>query len=150
MAKITFEDKVSLNPQPSVANKNKVSDADMNEIKSSVNDLYDNLAITTGSGTMNNTIVRSTEVNTYTRSGNVVNFTFTFITEGGWSNTTTIVSNLPKPKTSTRFIGLNTANNAVLRFLLSAETGNLMNWYSYTNPGSGNNIEITGTYITKD
>lgn len=41
MAKITFEDKVALNPQPSVANINKVSDADMNEIKSSVNTLYD-------------------------------------------------------------------------------------------------------------
>ena len=41
MAKITYENKVALNPQPSVANKNKVSDADMNEIKTSVNDLYD-------------------------------------------------------------------------------------------------------------
>lgn len=38
MAKITFQDKVALNPQPSVANINKVSEADMNEIKSSVND----------------------------------------------------------------------------------------------------------------
>ena len=44
MAKITYENKVALNPQPSVANKNKVSDADMNEIKSSVNDLYDNVS----------------------------------------------------------------------------------------------------------
>lgn len=41
MAKITYNDKVSLNPQPSVANENKVSDADMNEIKTSVNDAYD-------------------------------------------------------------------------------------------------------------
>lgn len=41
MAKITYENKVALNPQPSVANKNKVTDADMNEIKASVNDLYD-------------------------------------------------------------------------------------------------------------
>jgi hypothetical protein len=38
MAKITFEDKVSLNPQPSIADKNKVSDANMNEIKTCVND----------------------------------------------------------------------------------------------------------------
>lgn len=35
--KITYSNKVSLNPQPSVANENKVSDADMNEIKSVVN-----------------------------------------------------------------------------------------------------------------
>lgn len=41
MAKITYDNKVALNPQPSVANVNKVSDADMNEIKTSVNDLYD-------------------------------------------------------------------------------------------------------------
>lgn len=41
MAKITFEDKAALNPQPSVAEKNKVTDTDMNEIKSSVNALYD-------------------------------------------------------------------------------------------------------------
>ena len=34
---ITYEDKVSLNPQPIIANKNKVSDDDMNEIKSVVN-----------------------------------------------------------------------------------------------------------------
>ena len=45
MAKITYEDKVALNPQPSVANINKVSDADMNEIKASVNELYDMSAI---------------------------------------------------------------------------------------------------------
>lgn len=43
MAKITFEDKVALNPQPSVAEKNKCTDANINEIKHSVNDLYDNI-----------------------------------------------------------------------------------------------------------
>jgi hypothetical protein len=37
MALITFEDKVSLNPQPSVADKNKVKDSDMNMIKNAVN-----------------------------------------------------------------------------------------------------------------
>lgn len=41
MAKITFEDKVALNPQPSVAEKNKCTDANINEIKNSVNALYD-------------------------------------------------------------------------------------------------------------
>ena len=43
MAKITYTDKVALNPQPSIANENKVSDADMNEIKNSVNALYDGI-----------------------------------------------------------------------------------------------------------
>lgn len=44
MAKITFEDKVALNPQPSIAEKNKCTDANINEIKTSVNALYDDLS----------------------------------------------------------------------------------------------------------
>jgi hypothetical protein len=39
--KITYTDKVALSPQPSVADVNKVSDSDMNEIKSVVNDAID-------------------------------------------------------------------------------------------------------------
>jgi hypothetical protein len=39
--KITYEDKVAINPQPSVADKNKVSDADMNEIKAVVNQVVE-------------------------------------------------------------------------------------------------------------
>lgn len=41
MAKILYQNKVALNPQPSIPNENKVTDADMNEIKTSVNYLYD-------------------------------------------------------------------------------------------------------------
>ena len=41
MAKITYDDKVALNEEPSVAEINKVTDDNMNEIKTSVNDLYD-------------------------------------------------------------------------------------------------------------
>jgi hypothetical protein len=37
MAKITFDNKVSLDPQPSIARENKVIDDDMNEIKTVVN-----------------------------------------------------------------------------------------------------------------
>jgi hypothetical protein len=48
MAKITYTNKVTLNPQPSIANENKVTDSDMNEIKSSVNTLYDNQGDLTG------------------------------------------------------------------------------------------------------
>ena len=47
MAKITYDDKVALNEEPSVAAINKVSDNDMNEIKSSVNDLYDTVSTNT-------------------------------------------------------------------------------------------------------
>lgn len=42
MAKITYANKVTLNPQPSVADENKVTDDDMNEIKSVVNGLIVN------------------------------------------------------------------------------------------------------------
>lgn len=42
MAKITYTNKVTLNPQPSIADENKVTSGNMNEIKSSVNTLYDN------------------------------------------------------------------------------------------------------------
>lgn len=37
MAKITYADKETLNPQPSIADKNKVTYGDMNEIKSVIN-----------------------------------------------------------------------------------------------------------------
>lgn len=40
MAKITYDNKSTLNPQPSVADVNKVTSGDMNEIKSVVNTNY--------------------------------------------------------------------------------------------------------------
>jgi hypothetical protein len=40
MAMITYDNKSTLNPQPSVANANKVTDGDMNEIKQVVNTNY--------------------------------------------------------------------------------------------------------------
>ena len=43
MAKITYDDKVTLNEQPSIANVNKVTDDDMNEIKNVVNTNDDNV-----------------------------------------------------------------------------------------------------------
>jgi len=38
MAKITYSDKSTLNPQPDIADENKVTSGDMNMIKSVVND----------------------------------------------------------------------------------------------------------------
>lgn len=43
MGKITFEDKVKINDLPSIPNINKVTDADMNEIKTVVNENDDEL-----------------------------------------------------------------------------------------------------------
>lgn len=43
MAKITYVNKETINPQPSVADKNKVTSNDMNEIKSVVNKNDDNV-----------------------------------------------------------------------------------------------------------
>lgn len=45
--KITYEDKETLNPLPSVADKNKVTDDDMNEIKSVVNGAIDQVEANT-------------------------------------------------------------------------------------------------------
>lgn len=45
MSKITYEDKETLNAQPSIANKNKVSSDDMNEIKTVVNTNDDTLTL---------------------------------------------------------------------------------------------------------
>ena len=42
MAKITYTNKVALNENPEIANINKVTDDDMNEIKQVVNDNYNN------------------------------------------------------------------------------------------------------------
>lgn len=105
--------------------------------------------ITTGTGTMSTTLVRSTETNQYIRSGNVITFTFVFTAEAGWDNTSTLVSNLPTPKAGMRFLGLNGSTNVPLRFGLNT-SGELKNWYSYTKPSGGQVVEVTGTYITTD
>ena len=42
MAQITYTNKVALNENPEIANINKVTDDDMNEIKQVVNDNYNN------------------------------------------------------------------------------------------------------------
>jgi hypothetical protein len=43
MAQITYENKVKINDNPSIPNINKVTDADMNEIKDVVNENYQEL-----------------------------------------------------------------------------------------------------------
>lgn len=63
MAKITYDDKVALNEEPSVAEINKVTDANMNEIKSSVNNIYDNGIVNKG------TLEDNTDLNNLTEEG---------------------------------------------------------------------------------
>lgn len=57
MAKITYANKATLNPQPSISVENKVTDADMNEIKTSVNTLYDNQGDLSSLATTNKTSI---------------------------------------------------------------------------------------------
>jgi hypothetical protein len=57
MAMITYDNKSTLNPQPSVANANKVSSGDMNEIKSVVNTNYGEVGDITNLTTTNKTSV---------------------------------------------------------------------------------------------
>jgi len=58
LSKITYATKVALNPQPSIAEENKVTDANMNEIKSVVNNGIDQVdANTTNIGNITGTIL---------------------------------------------------------------------------------------------
>jgi hypothetical protein len=54
MAKINYQNKVALNTLPGIPNENKVMDIDMNEIKTSVNWLYDNLGVVSLAGNLVN------------------------------------------------------------------------------------------------
>lgn len=77
--KITYDNKVSLNPQPSIANVNKVSDADMNEIKSVVNAGIDQLNDKDDNWKILNSTIK------YKKSGNIITIT-------GYSSGTTTLS----------------------------------------------------------
>lgn len=58
LSKITYANKSALNPQPSIADENKVTDANMNEIKSVVNNAIDQVdANTTNIGDITGTIL---------------------------------------------------------------------------------------------
>lgn len=48
LTKITWGDKTTLNPQPSIARENKCTDADLNEVKSVVNGAIDQIENITG------------------------------------------------------------------------------------------------------
>lgn len=57
MSKITYTNKVTLNSQPSIADENKVTSGDMNEIKTVVNNNDDNVGDLTSLTTTNKTSI---------------------------------------------------------------------------------------------
>ncbi len=151
--KITYDNKVALSPQPSVANINKVSDADMNEIKSIVNASIDEVNylenVATGPSTINTETISGAEINRYIKIGRLCIFNFTMTAKAGWSSTALLASNLPKPLYGTRSFGLNTSTNVALRFSINT-SGELHNAYSHTIPNNTQIIEGQIIYITED
>lgn len=119
MALITFEDKVSLNPQPSVADKNKVKDSDMNMIKNAVNNstTYSTTEKVVGEF-MGNPLYRKVITGTFTSAtesianiitgyDKVINYSGTIKTPSGY------ITQIPEYTSATNYcyFVLNTANN---------------------------------------
>lgn len=170
MAQITYANKSDINTTATPAT-NKVTSADMNEIKSVVNtnaNLMGDLStlnttdksnlvgaineintVTTGSATVNSTYISDAENNYWEKYGKVVVFHFTMRTTGTWDNTTQFLSGLPKPISYTRFMALNTSNNSPLRIGIDT-SGNVYNAWSNVTPSSGHIIEGSVTYITSE
>lgn len=88
MAKITYDDKVALNEEPSVAEINKVTDDNMNEIKTSVNDLYD--TVSTNTTDINNLETIANSLGSYTTA------TGTYTTASWSAGTNTCTWTAPK------------------------------------------------------
>ena len=97
MAKITYADKITLAPQPDIANENKCTADDLNEIKNSVNQIYDDL---TSTGWQN---IGTTNYEVYYKKwGKVVTiqcFSKANITVSGYSQT--VVASIPVELVST-------------------------------------------------
>lgn len=74
MSQITYADKVTLNPQPDIADINKVTDSDMNMIKNAHNDTDNNLNNLIGVELYNNTT--GTTGNITDLSDNVSNYSY--------------------------------------------------------------------------
>lgn len=170
MAQITYANKSDINTTATPAT-NKVTSADMNEIKSVVNtnaNLMGDLAnlnttdksnlvgaineintVTTGSATVNSTYISSFESNTWERIGKVVVYHFTLTVTGTWDNTTNFLTNLPKPISYIRFVALNSSTNEPIRVAIDTN-GGAYNAWSLVAPISGQIIEGSVTYITSE
>ena len=138
MAKITYADKITLAPQPDIANENKCTADDLNEIKNSVNQIYDNLE------TPGWTQIGSNSYDTrYNKCGNVVSvqcYSPANTTIAGYSQT--VVGTLPstlKPALTIRG-GVYARGNNNIYVQINSTNGNIVifNWGSaitYTDSG---------------
>ena len=102
-----------------------------------------------GTATVNNTYISNAENNHYEKYGRVVSYSFTMTVTGSWGVTTQFLSGLPKPQSNTRFMGLNTSNQTIMRFEIDTN-GNISNAYSNTTPSSNHTIEGHITYIASE
>ena len=115
MSQITYADKVTLNPQPDIADINKVTDSDMNMIKNAHNDTDNNLNNLIGVELYNNT---SGTTGTVTLSDSASNYSYIeiyfYVTEGGGRIHKSVkVSN---PNTSYALLDMTDFNNNALVF----------------------------------
>ena len=102
-----------------------------------------------GTATVNNTYISSVEYNHYEKYGRVVSYSFTMTVKGSWSTTTQFLSGLPKAQRDTRFIGLNTSNQQIMRFAID-NNGNITSAFSYAAPDANQVIEGHVTYIASE
>lgn len=93
MSQITYADKVTLNPQPDIADINKVTNSDMNMIKNAHNDTDNNLNNLIGVELYNNTT--GTTGNITDLSDNVSNYSYLeiFYSYNGSRQSTKIIGN---------------------------------------------------------
>lgn len=111
---------------------------------------YTNITgVSTGNATVNSTYISNAENNHWEKNDKVVSYSFTMTVTGNWNATTQFLSGLPKAQTYTRFMGLNTSNQTIMRFAIDTN-GNVFNAYSNTTPSSGHIIEGLVTYITSE
>lgn len=143
MAQITYTDKVALNVDPSVANINKVTDADMNEIKSVVNTNDTNVGdITTLTTSNKSSVVSAT---------NEINARFNFSTTeqviGTWTDGSTwyrkVVSlgNLPSSGSKSTSHGISNLDK-VINIYGFANTNTYKFPLPYTTNSNQSNISL--------
>lgn len=111
MAQITYQDKVTLNPQPSIPDINKVKDDDMNEIKSVVN---------ANSQTSSNNF--GLETNTWTSSGTYAIGDIVVYNENTYKNLTGTNTSTTPDQDST--------NWEVVPLIVNEENDSIYNAYS--------------------
>lgn len=102
-----------------------------------------------GTATVNSSYISNVENNHYEKYGRVVSYSFTMTVTGSWNATTQFLSGLPKPQSATRFMGLNTGNQTIIRFVIDND-GNISNAYSNTTPSANHVIEGHITYIASE